>query len=190
MIIHTHLTNEIDYLSEIEQKFDLNKLTSLAVYDVLSLLGVSSRIKWPNDIIVDNKKIAGILIHNIISNKMITSSIIGIGLNVNQEEFKKYIIPATSLLLQLGKQYDINYIRLTLLSCLYKRIDNYRKQIVIDRDYNDFLYEKNKKCSFLRNNQIQNGIIKSVDEHGCLIIQIGNKLCAFNENEIKCIFNI
>lgn len=71
-------------------KLDANKaiiitqVTTLAILDYLHSKGIEARIKWPNDIWVNNKKICGILIENIIENKLIKYSIVGIGLNINE----------------------------------------------------------------------------------------------------------
>lgn len=77
--------------------FYLNIITSLAVQKALSDINISAKIKWPNDILVNQKKIAGILIENQINGNNIHQSIIGIGLNVNQSTFKPEL-NATSIL--------------------------------------------------------------------------------------------
>jgi BirA family biotin operon repressor/biotin-[acetyl-CoA-carboxylase] ligase len=79
--------------------FYLNIIASLAVSKLLADLKITSKIKWPNDILVDGKKICGILIENQISGDNISQSIIGVGLNVNQSNFKS-ILNATSILNQ------------------------------------------------------------------------------------------
>lgn len=70
-----------------DKQFYLSMVASLAVYDLLSEKGLKTRIKWPNDIWVDNKKICGILIENSISGEGMEHCRIGIGLNVNEIEF-------------------------------------------------------------------------------------------------------
>ena len=73
--------------------------------------GLNAYIKWPNDIIVNEKKICGILIENIISNNIIKKSVIGFGININQTKFKKYNIPATSLKILNQKSYKIKKLK-------------------------------------------------------------------------------
>ncbi len=75
-----------DFL-EAQEQFFLSQLVSLALADVLKTIISGVSIKWPNDIYVDDKKIAGVLIENVLSGKHITSSVIGIGVNVNQTAF-------------------------------------------------------------------------------------------------------
>ena len=81
----------------VRDQFLLSKLTTLAICDTLSpyIQGVS--VKWPNDIYVDDCKIAGILIENSFSSHLLDTSIIGIGLNVNQKIFADDIPNPTSL---------------------------------------------------------------------------------------------
>ena len=72
----------------IEQQFYLNIITSLAVYNLLKKKMIEHvKIKWPNDILSDNKKICGILIENSFKSQAINHSVIGVGLNVNQTDF-------------------------------------------------------------------------------------------------------
>jgi BirA family biotin operon repressor/biotin-[acetyl-CoA-carboxylase] ligase len=80
-------------------QFVLNEIASLSVVDFLSMHGISARIKWPNDIYVGSKKICGILIENSLHGSAISSSIIGIGLNINQRNFNINLPNPTSMLL-------------------------------------------------------------------------------------------
>ena len=68
--------------------FQLHCITSLAIVDTINRHTASTaQIKWPNDIYINNKKVGGILIENTIAGDLVTQSIIGIGLNINQEDF-------------------------------------------------------------------------------------------------------
>ena len=95
-----------------QNQFNLNKIVSLAVYDVLHELTVPDLyIKWPNDILSGNKKICGILIENILKGHLISKAILGIGLNVNQTSFKS-IEKASSikLILDSNKDFELDAI--------------------------------------------------------------------------------
>lgn len=93
-------------LDAIDQ-FQLSMLTALAIVEVLEESGIQNvKIKWPNDIFVENRKIGGILIENDLNGQHISSSIIGIGLNINQVHFESNI-QATSIKLETGQPFDI-----------------------------------------------------------------------------------
>lgn len=98
-----------------DKQFSLTKIISLAVADLMAELTQATdktlqiKIKWPNDIYVGQKKIAGILIENTIRDKSIQNSIIGIGVNINQQLFEQGL-NATSLALLAGKEFDLKYV--------------------------------------------------------------------------------
>lgn len=71
----------------VKLQFAISRAVSLALIDTLSSLGIEASIKWPNDIYVDDRKIAGILIEHAVAPSKILHTIIGMGLNVNQTEF-------------------------------------------------------------------------------------------------------
>ena len=87
-----------------EDNFALNEIAALSVADFLSTYGIKAEIKWPNDIYVGEKKICGILIENSFRGKTISSSIIGIGLNINQRNFNVNLPNPTSMVLCLQNQ--------------------------------------------------------------------------------------
>ncbi len=92
------------------ESFFLSEISALALYDVLTDVLNSSqydiKIKWPNDMLVDSQKIAGILIENTYNQQQLQYSVIGIGLNVNQTAFDNLSGIATSLKLLTGQQHD------------------------------------------------------------------------------------
>ena len=85
----------------------LTQATTHAISRYLALKGITTRIKWPNDVYVGEHKICGILIENILSGKDIAASIIGIGLNVNQVSFPADLPNPISIAALTGRSYDI-----------------------------------------------------------------------------------
>ena len=85
----------------------LSRITTLSLLSYLKNKGVEARIKWPNDIWVGEKKICGILIENILNAQWVESSIIGIGLNLNEENWPEELPNPVSLHELTGKLYDI-----------------------------------------------------------------------------------
>lgn len=89
--------------------FELNIFVAVAVHRLVSGLGIERvSIKWPNDIYWGDKKIAGILIENAITGNAVSHSIAGIGLNVNQTEWKSDAPNPVSLKQITGKEYELD----------------------------------------------------------------------------------
>jgi BirA family biotin operon repressor/biotin-[acetyl-CoA-carboxylase] ligase len=82
-----------------KEQFILNELTALSVAEWISNYGIHAEIKWPNDIYVGKNKICGILIENSLRGAALSSSIIGIGLNINQRNFNVNLVNPTSMAL-------------------------------------------------------------------------------------------
>ena len=86
-------------------QFVLNAVTSLSIREFLASHGIISDIKWPNDIYVADKKICGILIENAVKGNMLSRSIVGIGLNINQKSFDQCLPNPVSMTQCTGKSY-------------------------------------------------------------------------------------
>lgn len=112
IVLRPHFLNPAD-------QFGLNRMVSLALVDYLKQQGVSADIKWPNDILVNEQKIAGVLIENIIRGNHLEYTIVGIGLNVNQQIFASEW-KATSMSLETGIQRDLLVELRSLISSIEK----------------------------------------------------------------------
>ena len=172
----------------IDNQFDLNILSSLAVMDSLKSYDIDSQIKWPNDILVNKCKIAGILIQNLISRNRITHTVIGIGLNINQIEFTKFYPSATSIQKELGAVINIADVKDSLLNALQLRLENYRLNSDLKEEYLSNLFQKDKVATFESNNQKFMGVIRGVTKSGLLQIETENSLKEFNLQEVKMLF--
>lgn len=91
----------------VQHQFLVSKISSLAVVDLLSEVVPNTTIKWPNDIYVRDNKIAGILIENSFSSANLDTTIVGVGLNVNQKFFSDSLPNPTSLILETGTKFNI-----------------------------------------------------------------------------------
>jgi BirA family biotin operon repressor/biotin-[acetyl-CoA-carboxylase] ligase len=105
-------------------QFIISMSVSLAISDFLTLHGIKSTIKWPNDIYVDDRKIAGILIENSVRGSSIENSIIGIGLNVNQQRFRGNAPNPVSMSMLTGTTFDTGTCLMELLTFLDLRYKN------------------------------------------------------------------
>lgn len=118
-------------------QFSLSAATALAVHDVVAAAmraGVahrkdSVRIKWPNDVLIDRRKVAGILIKNELVGGLVQNSVLGIGINVNSDELHADF-NATSLRMELGFSLD----RMELVELLCQRLEHHLALIGKDDD--------------------------------------------------------
>lgn len=97
-------------------QFAISEAVALAMVATLREYGIEAKVKWPNDIYVVSKKIAGILIENSILGSALSRSIVGVGLNVNQTEFVSDAPNPISMKMLTGKQYDLDEIASVLAS--------------------------------------------------------------------------
>jgi BirA family biotin operon repressor/biotin-[acetyl-CoA-carboxylase] ligase len=87
-------------------QFLISQMVSTGIIGALERLTEGVMIKWPNDILIGNRKMGGILIENSIMGSQIAWSVIGVGLNVNQMQFGNYRPEAISLKQILGRDVD------------------------------------------------------------------------------------
>lgn len=170
-------------------QFDLTRAISLGVFDALKLvLGDQLKIKWPNDIYYGDSKLGGMLIENIINGRQIKSAIIGIGINVNQENFPDGASNAISVRQILHEDYDLRILLSEICSHIEAWYLNLRagKVSFVRNEYLKRLYWLNENRRFKTQNGIFNGVIKDVKDNGLLIVQsnIGEEL-EFSLKEIE-----
>ena len=175
---------------KIENKFLLNIISSISVFKLLKKYNLKNlSVKWPNDIMTGNKKISGILIENNIRGKSINYSIIGIGINVNQLNFKN-LPKATSLHIETGVTNSPE-----LMAEELQQILKLNFELMLENpdellnDYNKFLFEKDKTANFLINGKIFLGKLTKVNKLGEILIRINDGVIEkFNVDEIKLIY--
>lgn len=160
----------------LEKQFMLNKMVSLGVYDMISKLVTDPsqvKIKWPNDVYVGNKKICGMLIENAIIGNIFQHSILGIGININQEVFCSDAPNPVSLKNLNGKEYDLKYCLKLLCSCLDERYELLRNEGInpLDEDYLTALYRKGESALYIYNNEMISATIIDISEEGMLILE-------------------
>jgi BirA family biotin operon repressor/biotin-[acetyl-CoA-carboxylase] ligase len=171
------------------KQFFLNMAVSIAINDVLtSFLGNDTSIKWPNDIYFKNQKLGGILIENIIVGSGIKSSIIGIGINVNQQHFEEELAAKATSIYQI-LQKDVNLMSLlaeicSALESLYLQLRTGKLSQLTER-YIKKLYQLNIAASYQqKNGEVFEGIIRGVSSTGLLLMEVNGKAFEFNFKEI------
>ncbi|WP_234111265.1 biotin--[acetyl-CoA-carboxylase] ligase [Chryseobacterium sp. R2A-55] len=166
----------------------LNFYTAIILRDFLANLSTFEvEIKWPNDLIIRNKKISGILIEKKTLHKK-PYFIIGIGLNVLQENFE-HLPKAGSLLTQTGIRFHLDH----LVESFHGNFSERILQVIPDEEIltqiNKTLFRKDVVSVFEIKGIRQNGIIRNVDEEGFLWIELENDgLSRFFHKEINMLY--
>lgn len=172
-------------------QFLLNQCISLGLYDFLTQkLLHNVKIKWPNDMLVENKKVSGILIENIVQRDLIQWSVVGIGLNVNQTEFA--FERAASLQTFSGFALHLEKELHQLLACIEVRYLSLRQGNVelLKKNYNDALLGFQERRTFKVQQEEMEGIIQGVDAVGRLILQTQQENKVFDIKEIEFVYGI
>ena len=170
------------------ESFLLNQVFSLAVSDAVGLLAASQpAVKWPNDIYVDGRKAGGLLVQNSLQGSRIQWSVVGIGLNVNQQEFDASLPMATSLARAFGRSFDRELLLAGLCQMLEKRYLQLRagEQRIILQDYLSRLYRFGEDCWYeLPSGERLWGRIVGVDAFGKLRVLHAQGESSFGLKEI------
>ena len=185
-----NLTFSVIYQSlnlPVSDQFYLTMVTSLAVYQTLTTyLTKKINIKWPNDLYCNNRKVCGILIQNIIKGKMFNGAVVGIGLNVNQVNF---ITPGAISMKQIaGKSIDLEMLLRMLLENLeafFVDLQSGKKEFLKGLYLRElyFLNEKRRFFSEIRGEF--EGIIRGINQMGCLEVETGGNIDSYSLKEIK-----
>jgi len=162
----------------------INHCVSLALAEFLLSQGITPQLKWPNDIYVKDHKIAGILIENNFNSGLITSSIIGVGLNVNQLHFES--LNATSLTHLTAKKYSIKSILFDIIYQLNRQFQLFESNgaVITKKAFDALLWRKNIVSTFILDNKNVKGTIQGTNEEGSLLVLIDDKISSFRNGEI------
>ena len=146
-------------------------LTSLAVaHSIEKVSGIKPQLKWPNDVLINGKKVCGILIESDVRGSKVTYTIIGIGINVNLRlsEFPELATTATSLSDELGRSVS----RVELIRCLFLEIERLYLTLpdgeAIYTEWRDRLVTLGQQVQVTSGDSITRGVAESVDRDGSL----------------------
>ncbi len=177
---------------KIKKSYYISIAVSLSIFKALELLQIKKlKVKWPNDILSDNKKLVGILIENVIKQNQLQNSIIGFGVNVNQTVFDD-VPNATSLRLHTGNVFELDEVLNLILVQLvyYFNLLKSDKLSLLKEEYEKHLFRKNKPSTF-KNAELGmfSGIINGISESGNLkVILEGNVIKEFDLKEITLLY--
>jgi BirA family transcriptional regulator, biotin operon repressor / biotin---[acetyl-CoA-carboxylase] ligase len=173
---------------ELRRQFDLAKAAALGVADCVSALsGTEPAVKWPNDVLLGGRKVAGILIENRIAAGRIDASVVGIGLNVNQTSFAQALGAAGSLRAATGRTIDLEAALEALHGALLARY--YELRDTPERTARDYLlriHGLGEELGFVAAGRAFRGTIRGVDEEGRLLVnEAGGETHAFRVRDVQ-----
>lgn len=172
-----------------ERQFLLSEAVPLGIVKVLDrLLSVEKLfIKWPNDIYYDGHKLAGILINSTIKANMMDTSIIGIGLNVNQMKFKDWPTHPISLKQITGKDFELQPLLEQISESIVAEVERLKKNSpAIEQDYLSRLFRYRTWADYQVGEKALRLFMTGIDPFGRLmLIDRANKPYCFDIKEIK-----
>lgn len=171
---------------EVRDQFRLSMAVALGIAEGLAVFVPSGlAVKWPNDILIEGKKVCGILIENQSQGTQLSVSIVGIGINVNQRE--QPVPTAGSLVQWVGSTLDLDAVFQQLVIAIEARYLQLRTggHAVIQGDYHRQLYRIGVPQSFEADGVAFDGVIVGVDELGRLKVQVGEEKRRYGLKEVK-----
>jgi BirA family biotin operon repressor/biotin-[acetyl-CoA-carboxylase] ligase len=172
---------------QVDSQVYLNMSVCLALRDMVQEYCPTRKvsIKWPNDVYVDDHKIVGVLIENAFQGSLIKHSIVGMGVNINQQSFTS--AKACSLATITQQTYDVAVCSELLLGHLKFRYDQWihQQKQALWNDYHQYLYKKDVVSLFEIQGTIVSGMVKGIDEAGRLLLQVDGEIRLLNVKEVK-----
>jgi len=179
---------------DVSDQFYLSMAVACGIRDGLSQYISTPILKWPNDIYTsDFQKIGGVLIENMVKGKYIGNSILGIGINVNQDYFK--MVRATSMLIESNQKESFKL--QSVFQSLIVEIDKYlvlvneKKFEILKNTYLNSILGLNSIRSFIMNGEFEyqfQGIITDINRFGEIVIVINGEAKEFDIKEITFLF--
>ena len=162
---------------EAKDAFKIMSGTAVAVCETLRFYGVQPMIKWANDVFVGGKKICGILIENTLSGDKISSSVVGVGLNIYNPLPEELSEIATTLFLETGKRFSVEEITEKLIEELLKE-----RTIADYRRYLGFIGER---VTLILGNERVPATLLGVDDEGNLLAETEGGEKVFSSAEVS-----
>jgi BirA family biotin operon repressor/biotin-[acetyl-CoA-carboxylase] ligase len=162
---------------------------ALGCLDFLSHYVEGVTVKWPNDVYVGERKISGILIEHRVAGAHIQSSLCGIGVNINQEQFLSDAPNPVSLFQLLGRELPLQEVLEELLECIGKRYEQIHRYAELENDFLRHMYRSTGIYDFEDERGIFRASVGGIDEYGQLILKDTDgreRVYAFKEVRYVC----
>ena len=168
----------------VERQTVLTWATSLSLLETLRKFNIEAQVKWPNDILINGKKIAGILIENQLQGNRINCSIIGIGLNINQTSFSELI--ATSLILETNKKVEPRTFLNLLANEMNEQFDFIKSSSFeyLKNEYESHLFQMNELKKYKDEFGEFSGKIIGTTDEGKIVIEKSNTIMTYALKEV------
>lgn len=183
LLVHPHFL-------PVKNQFLLSQAVALAVNATMHAYGVESVIKWPNDIYVGSRKVAGVLVELDYGGEAVESAVIGVGVNVNQTEFPAMDKVPVSVSLLTGRSYDIEEVLGLLLSSFvhyYDMLENGEAARLVEE------YKSNLMgygCTMRYKDAVSafDAVVKDVQGDGALCLEkVGSGLSLYYFKEVELV---
>jgi BirA family biotin operon repressor/biotin-[acetyl-CoA-carboxylase] ligase len=175
------------FVKDIKNPILIPLCAAIAVYNALEKQGIDNLgIKWPNDILVNNQKICGILCQSKIEGNDMKCLVVGIGLNSNTTKFEKELSEkATSLYILNNTKYDNDQLVIEIYNEFNKVYEDFikggKEYLNICRKHN---YLLNKEIEFVYQNNTLTGVVKGIDDECKLIVDANSEILHLNTGEV------
>jgi BirA family biotin operon repressor/biotin-[acetyl-CoA-carboxylase] ligase len=172
-----------------ERQFLLSEAVPLGIIEVLESLLPTEKlsIKWPNDILYENRKLAGVLINSTIKANMMDVSIIGIGLNVNQMQFKDWPTHPISMKMITGETYDLQLLLKQMTESIIGQVKRLKTNVPeIEQDYLRRLFRYRTWAEYEVDGKVLRLLMTGIDAFGRLqLVDAAQRTYSFEIKEIK-----
>lgn len=176
---------------KVNQQFIISQIVSLSIHQVLSQYTSGITIKWPNDIYWENRKISGILIEHLLNEEYLQHSIIGIGINLNQENFTSDAPNPISLTRITGERYDVFSILEQVTATISQKYQYLKNNPLSYKQFKDLymshLYQADGWYKFEDKEGVFLARIADIDSMGMLVLekQHSHRLQKYAFKEVK-----
>lgn len=155
---------------KVEEQFLISQLVSVAIKKTLDAYTENISIKWPNDIYWNDKKLGGILIENSLQSGRIKSTVIGIGINVNQQSFVSNAPNPVSLFQITGNEHDVEKLLINIRDNILNEYKSYNPSM-IRATYGEILYRNTGFHAYKTENESFFAQLVAVHPDGCLELE-------------------
>ena len=158
---------------EVSKQFLLSQAVALSIHDAMKCHGIDTQLKWPNDIYAGNRKLAGILLELDYSGAFVEQAIIGIGLNVNQENFPPMDRTPVSMKMLRKRDFILDDVLATILDLFehYYTEMRFGNRDAIAAEYKRVLLGMNERHTFFDRDGHFDAVIQDVESDGHLILR-------------------